>query len=145
MRKILAIILITIIGILIGWFANELNQFAEGMKNDRAPQIQTIPNWSYRPIVIPKNNKIRLGEEYIADVRMTAIDINHPPIVILGKLDSLDFTPSGDTLEFDPKSEASVFKIIPKSTGIFSFDGQVLYNLGVTQKYFFHAEYTVTK
>jgi hypothetical protein len=41
-KSILIIILVLIIGVLIGWFLNEIYHFAEGMKNDKAPIIDTL-------------------------------------------------------------------------------------------------------
>ena len=40
--RIILFILIFGIGILIGWWINEMWRFAEGMKNDKAPNFDTI-------------------------------------------------------------------------------------------------------
>jgi hypothetical protein len=41
-KQILLYFLILSIGILIGWWANEINRFANAMKNDKAPNTDTL-------------------------------------------------------------------------------------------------------
>ena len=94
--------------------------------------IKSQENYSYRPIVIAKSNEIKLGEEYIADVRLTVVNKEKPPIVIIGN-SSIDstwkFFPNGDSLVYNPYYETSTYKSIPKKTGTFKWEGEIISNI----------------
>lgn len=100
----------------------------------------------YRPIVVAKGNVIKLGEEYVADVRLAVINSRKPPLVLLGKNDSGNFRSSGDTLKFDIESQASTFHQTPRKIGKQIWEGMLLSNIDTTSlPYYFHVEYNVVK
>jgi hypothetical protein len=42
LKRVIVIFLVLGIGIFIGWWANEIYHFAEGMRNDKAPNIDSL-------------------------------------------------------------------------------------------------------
>ena len=145
MKKSIVYILVSILFFGLGWFTNELNHFVNAMKQDKVGDYN-IRNLEYHPIVIPKSSNIKLGEEYIADVRLAVVNTYNPPIVIIGKFDSLTLNSPGDTLKYDAKSQASTFRETPTTVGKHIWEGKII-NADSKPPYkaLFHIEYTVTQ
>ena len=150
MRRPLIIVFI-LISFVIGWLLNDLNHFLKGMAQDIYHPLPDsfflkIPKLEYRPIVVAKSNVIKLGEEYVADVRLAVINSKKPPLVLLGKNYSGNFKSSGDTLKFDAESQASTFRQTPRKIGKQIWEGILLSNIDTTSlPYYFHVEYNVVK
>jgi len=152
-KRSIPIIIVALVAFALGWGSNEMYHFVNGMKQDvYVPDSVlenkfnnlTSQNLQYRCVVLPNSSTIQLGEEYIADVRLAAVNPKHPPVVILGHIDSTDnFIPSGDTLKYDPEVQASVFREKPKKLGKHVWEGKVLNMRDTTSNYYFHMEYTV--
>ena len=104
--------------------------------------------YSYRAIVISKNNNLKLGEEYVADIRLSAMNKNNPPLVLLGhENDSTnEFIPNGDTLHYNFDDESAIYKITPKQVGIFVLEGEIISNFpGEEYPFEFSVKYNVIK
>jgi hypothetical protein len=113
-------------------------------------QVKNLQNelgaLSYRPIVIAKSSKIKLGEEYIADIRLAVVDTTHPPITVLCKWDSLknELISLKDTLKYNKEFEGATYRQIPSTKGIHKWTGKVLRNNHDKQyEYGFTVEYEV--
>ena len=110
--------------------------------------LKSQPEYSYSPFVFPYKENLKLGEEYIADIRLSALNKKNPPIVLLGyQNDSTHtFIPNGDTLQYDLNYESALYKIIPSRTGKFTWAGQIISNIpGQKYPFQFSVTYNVSK
>ncbi len=105
-----------------------------------------INSLSIRPIVIPKSTSIKLGEEYIADVRLAMVDINSPPLTILCRFDNVanKLMPIGDTLKYNKDYESSTYRHTPTAKGLYQWAGIIFQKLdNKNLEYGFTAVYDV--
>ncbi len=116
------------------------------MKNEIQKLKNKLNSLSYRPIIVPQSNKIKLGDEYIADVIIAVVDTSAPPTIILGNYDTIkhDFTATSDTLKYDLTHECSVYRIKPTERGSHIWSSMMIHHLnGNTTKYILTGAYEV--
>jgi len=105
-----------------------------------------IGAYSFRPVVVAKSSKVKVGEEYIADVSLAMVDTTHPPIVIIGKWDSVthEFISSGDTLKYDKEFEGTVFREKATLKGKRQWAGKIIQQIDErNNEYGFNMNYEV--
>lgn len=129
--KINVIIFITYV-ILIS--CNENNNYSQLLEKYKELQKKYdhlnsyIYSIEFRPKVISKSNRIKLGEEYEANIFLAVVDSASPPITIFGNIDTLsqDFAPR-DTLEYNSKFNSSIYKNVPNKRGKYKWKTKIYY------------------
>jgi hypothetical protein len=93
--------------------------------------IEFQKNYTYRPIVVANSTELKLGEEYIADIRLSIFNKLNPPIVLRGKIDDSShvFIPNGDTLPVSQEYETTIYKVTPKEIGRYEWHGEIISNI----------------
>jgi hypothetical protein len=111
---------------------------------DRLSQLNST--YLFRPIVVPKSRTISLGEEYVADVVLSAVDSLFPPITILCYEDTInhELVSLSDTLPYSSKFQASIYRFKPTSKGKKKWSGKIIQHMhGVKNEFGFSVEYYV--
>ena len=113
--------------------ANQYNNLLykyEKLFNNNLKEEPKLKAFIIRPMIFNYSNKIHLGEEYNADIRITVVDTSSPPTVILCNVDSIthDYQITKDTLFYNKKYECSTYNVKPKSIGIYRWSALVTHN-----------------
>jgi hypothetical protein len=127
----------------------ELEKINESLQARIAYLENRVKLIEYSPIVIPRNRIVRIGESFIAEVRLSLIDKESPPIVIIYDFDesNYEFLSPLDTLVYNSEYHTSIIEINPNKTGVHKVFGKVHYSMeeGVFNEYGFGFEFEVTK
>ena len=93
-------------------------------ENDKLKeQINSLEFW---PIAVAKSNNIKLGETYMANIRLAVSDTNEPPKVIF---DNSEIVTDSIKNSFDKFYQCSVLEIKPENKGNFEIPGKIYFNL----------------
>ena len=84
-------------------------------------------NLRYRPVVVPKENMVNMGEEYSAAIYLAAINENNLPTVIVGEMESDKFSYASltDTLEFNDEYDTYIYNKLPTKKGAHAWGGVI--------------------
>jgi len=102
----------------------------------------------YKPIIVEKNKKIKLGEDYISNIYLSQIPINKLPEVSVGKVDNGNINKQSlIKLKFNKKFNTFIYKITPKKVGKYNWGGIITYYNYANQKkeLYFMNEFEVKK
>lgn len=110
-------------------------------------RISNDTDFTYKAIVIPVKSKIKLGEEYKAEVYLCVENKNNPFKVVLCNLVNDQLIPTKDTLNRSPVYNCPEYRINPKKTGTYVWSGEIKRKdaEGLLHIYLFKCEYEVRK
>ena len=116
---LLALILLNIITLSLLLYEKRNNRIIEDSE-------QHTESLAYRSVVVAKNNRIKLGEEYIANVFLCVIDSTNLPTVLVN--DSLDlinprFESLKDTVSYNTFYQTYIYRFTPTATGEYKWGG----------------------
>ena len=102
----------------------------------------------YQTVVVPKKFKIKLGEEFTANIYWAYIQPVSITNVVVGDIfEHCRLKKNIDTLNFDDKYKAFIYKNTPTKPGIHTWGGIISVNNfeNKTDKYCFTSQYIVEK
>lgn len=97
------------------------------------PDNITNSRLDYQAIVLPKEDKITLGEEYLAAVYIAVVDtINLPTLLVNNSIDIDDprLDLSMDTITFNQAYNTFIYSFTPNNKGEHNWGGKLLYRNG---------------
>ena len=100
----------------------------------------------YKVITLPVKRKIKLGEEYVAEVYLCIENKRNPLKVVLCNLVNDRPVPTKDTLNRSLEFDCPEYRIKPKKVGTYVWSGKISREdaEGLIHSYFFKSEYEVT-
>jgi len=102
-------------------------------------------DFAFRATVITNKSELKVGEDYIADVRLAVVNKNEPPRVILCNIVDGVITDLNDTLPYNDEYQSSVYHLKTNRPGTFEWSGIIVMSMnGTKQKYPFSMVYKVT-
>jgi hypothetical protein len=116
------------------------------LKNEIAKLKSTSNTFAYQAIVVEKSKRVKLGDDYIADVRLSMADTNQPSLTVLCRLDTVtgELISLGDTLKYDKEFGCSIFKQKAIRKGKQEWAGKIIQKInGKTNEYGFKCKYEV--
>lgn len=110
---------------------------------------KSIPNdsdFSYKAIALPVKRKIKLGEEYVAEVYLCIENRKNPLKAVMCDLVNDQPVPTKDTLNRSLEFDCPEYRIKPKKVGTYVWAGKISREdaEGIIHSYFFKSEYEVT-
>jgi len=146
MKYFIKVVLVILSLIIICYEYNRIGYLAEQIKALRSNNDSlraTIERFSFSPIVIPKERVIRLGEEYIADIRLAYVDTLYPPVVLVSSSD-ISYDNLKDTLIYNKSDQVSTYKVIPTKKGSYTWKGKIINVInGKSEEFLFESGFNV--
>lgn len=116
------------------------------LKNEIIELKTENSNYDFQAIAVSNKTELKLGEKYIADIHLSAVNKNNPPRVILCQVKNGQLTKTKDTLEYDYTVQCSTYQLTTKSIGNFEWGGVIIQNInGQKKEYPFTLTYSVKK
>lgn len=140
---IILILSITNLFFILNWFSYRYNEEYQLFLASKESKDNSV----YDVIISTKSDRVELGEQYQAAVRLAYINTAQIPTVLIndsvGKND-WEFNIATDTLIFNDYFNSFVYEYTPIERGLHFWNGIIIHEyLGVPDTLYFHVEYIV--